>query len=181
MIKRIHQTIFTAICTFALLWYAPTAGADKVKDVNITNTPIDTNVVNGVLVTRDADLPAKQPFQKSTGMVVIFSPDFEKDVPGFVQVPIGKRLVIETVLGRCFAGSANQTNLAILGTTLGGDPEVDYVLPTTPISTNAFTYGGNLRVYADPQTAVNVKFTRNTGSGDSSCRLSISGHFVDVP
>ena len=68
-----------------------------------------------------------------------------------------------------------------VGTT-SNDTELRHVIPETPVLSNAMTLnGGSLRLYADPGTSVNVYVSRSFSQGDSTCEVTLSGHFVDAP
>ncbi len=146
--------------------------------VTVTNTPLPVTVT-GPVSTKDVDNPARHAVQVTTD-VNVFSPNLSATVNSFVNVPSGKRLVIEYVSGRCFLGTLNQQLIVEVGSTLGAGPEARYTLAETRQET-LNVLGGPVRIYADPGTAVNLYFSRDTGAGDASCRVSLSGHLVDVP
>jgi hypothetical protein len=126
------------------------------------------------------DLPM-QPFQKQTGLIDMSSGS--ATVSNFIVVPPGKRLIIETILGRCAFGMPNQVHTFEIGTTVAGGPEVRHVIPQIIASNNinngCFLFGF-VRLYADPGTAVNLFADRNFGGGSSTFRISLSGHLHDV-
>src|SRR5207244_7951687 len=123
---------------------------------------------------------AMQPFQKETGMIAINSGSSDTTVNNFVVIPSGKRLIIETIFGRCYFGAPNEVHMFEIGTTIKGSPEVRHMLPQIMIATNACLIFGSVRLYADPKTAINLYISRNVAAGDSTCHISLSGHFVDV-
>ncbi len=83
-------------------------------------------------------------------------------------VPAGKRLVIENV-------SAHMRVLA------GAEAEVPMVPQGTFGRESHFSATQNMRLYADPNTAVTLSYSRSTTDTTGKVTLGFSGYLVDKP
>ena len=133
--------------------------------------PIPVNVANTV-ATRSDDSPARQPFQTEVGFN--FQGGF--GVAGLIQVPAGKRLVIESmtaVESRSFDKNAysvllsDRTGQAGLSLTPTGDP--------SPVKTQP------VRLTAEAGENVSVSVSSSQAASLSDVSVSVSGYYVDVP
>lgn len=65
---------------------------------------------------------------------------------------------------------------------LGIGSEPSQLIATAQFLSNAMVLNGaGVRLHADPLTLVNVCVSRNFSTGDSTCKVSLSGYFVDLP
>ena len=55
------------------------------------------------------------------------------------------------------------------------------IAPAQFLSNAMVLNGAGVRLHADPLTLVNVCVSRNLSTGDSTCKVSLSGYFVDLP
>jgi hypothetical protein len=123
----------------------------------------------------------KHPFQAS---VEISLPAGTEGQNGFVNVPAGKRLIIEYVSGQAFL-PAGQTALFSVIVSLQGQPTGTWhYLESTVVgpfgSQDCFQCGRLVRLYADAGTVVMLRTDRNAPTGGGLSRMTLSGHLVDV-
>lgn len=173
------------------------APAPPISAVQVVNTPADpvptaaqgTTLVGGnVAVTndftnpigvRDADNPAKQPFQ------VQVNGSFTGDTVNlFFTVPPGKQLVIEQVTATIGDVDAGPHTFNVL-TTAGGT-QVLHQMNTTEVGQFANGLRGavvsqQVRLYADPQTQVRLQANRNVTTGPGGAFVGVSGYLVNLP
>jgi hypothetical protein len=145
---------------------------------------IGGNSASSPLFTRDADNPARQPFQTSlcfsvgTGAFPCSS-----KAPSFLRVPSDRRLVIEFVAGSCQTGPIGGTGLTGLGlgiATTAGGADVIYSLPYS-FGLSELDIAQQTRIYADPGTSVSFGEERGAGGATPSfvtCVLGLSGYTV---
>src|SRR5215207_4673536 len=174
--KRFGSSAFALAFFFALFAFAPAAGYGQ----KTSPTPTSVNVVNTPAV-RDADNPARQPFQSEL---------FLTGVPGsygalqIAQVPAGKRLVIEhvAVSGVTPTGQRIFANLSTgLGSFIAHHPLVVHAQGTNENGEAEFAISQQVRLYADPGTAVTLYATRSSTSGMAVVLYAtVSGYLVDV-
>jgi len=147
-----------------------------------------------VTPVKDVENPALTPFQ-SSGTVTI-DPGFG----GVFGTPVasieeGQRLVVEHVSANCNSPSGNAVTSVSVGITMLTSPSSSvsrtFQIPIRYQGTASFggpTYVGSLatRLYADrglgsSGVGVTGGVLRETGTGSSSCFISISGHTVTLP
>jgi hypothetical protein len=140
---------------------------------------------------RDADNPARQPFQAALGRQLLTS---FGDLNTFeiANVPLGKRLVIEHVSFRLAGGSSSPGEespfaqaVALLETTVNG-VRAQHALRVDRIELFGFRSqelniaSQPIRAYADPGTQVRIHITGISPVNDAQLIfLAVSGHFVD--
>ena len=128
---------------------------------------------------RDGDNPARQPFQKETDLYVT---DGNEGASDFFNVPANKRLVIEFVSSDSDVPNGQFPRI-VLATSVGGLYDYHFIVATrlgAVGGSDEFFASQPTTIYADPGTNVIVGFTRNAFSGLANCRVTVSGHFVDV-
>lgn len=167
-----------------VLGFAASAPAKSSKDVvvvNLPNQPVPTRAT-GVTAVQNVNAPALQPFQAR--LMVNIAPGAE-GTNGFVNIPTGKRLVIEYASAYGYAPLGQVLTFSV-GTKIPG--ETNFTLHNLPATqqdtfgnTNAvFVAGSMVRLYADsPQLLLRVDRTAATGTVHAS--MSISGYLVDLP
>jgi len=129
---------------------------------------------------RDQDNPARQPFQASVDCSTALA-----DCGASVATPGGKRLVVE-YLTLAAAMTANEVaNCSV--TTTAAARIVGHTLPLSPPAVVIrsgpawSTLGLQVRLYADPGSAVRLSCARSGFGGVATFFFSISGHLVDLP
>jgi len=131
------------------------------------------DAVSAVLM-RDADLPARQPFQAT----VIVSLNNFRNQP--VKIPDGKRLVLEyvTIAGETCCGSSQP--LILLNASLGGGTATTFYLQPvqSDVAQNQFYKSEMMKVYAD-QLSVGFGWSGNSPSQLVS-NVALSGHLIDL-
>ena len=159
--------------------------------VNISNTP--TVALSAGTSLRDADNPARQPFQANSTVQLAPGAD---TATNFVPISGSKELVIEYVsgFGEIPIGES-LTNVSVCTSQRGSTPpnqsppEVcHFFIPTVTGSYNG-TVNNNVisaqtRIYGDAcdfPCFVRVQANRNGTNGSGDFHFSISGYFVDVP
>ncbi|MEO8370746.1 MAG: hypothetical protein ABI806_16295 [Candidatus Solibacter sp.] len=131
------------------------------------------DAVSAVLM-RDADLPARQPFQAA---VIVSLNNFRNQE---VRIPAGKRLVVEYVT---IAGGTCCTNtqpLILLNASLNGAAATTFYLQPvqSEVAQNQFYKSEMMRVYAD-QLSVGFGWSGGAPSQLVS-NVAISGHLIDI-
>jgi len=132
----------------------------------------------GFTPVRDVTNPALQPFAHSVNVGFSSNPFIDS-----ILVPAGQRLVIETVSADAVLGSGEAVDFTIVAITNG--VAVVYFLPVA-FSGNFFgadRYSGTqaVRIYADPNSTVQLRAQKNNSSLPGGGTFSISGHFVNLP
>ncbi len=124
----------------------------------------------------------KHPFQAS---VEISLPPGTEGQNGFVNVPTGKRLVIEYVSGQAFLPSGQKALFSVIVSLQGQTTGTWHYLESTVVgpfgSQECFQCGRMVRLYADPGTTVMLRTDRNSPADTGLSRMTLSGHFVSVP
>jgi hypothetical protein len=176
----------------------PIARAAQTVDANIIG-PLDGNgnvkvheqgtasvnaAQTGTWSTRDRDNPALQPYAKLVQVPDIPNGEYTRWVE--IQVPRGKRLVIEDVsaLAQGPAGQAFEISISlvtngenILRTFTGSDNS-----PST-VGDN-YTIGSATRLYIDPGSTFIVQFLRDSHQHDGVFHIAfgtLSGYLIDAP
>jgi hypothetical protein len=156
------------------------------KDVNVVNTP-SVNVANtpGVSVlngsgnpvlTRNVDEPARRAFQAA---VVLILPEGTDVGTQILNIPTGKRLVIEYVTLSSNLPSGQAWTAAGLGTVVDETVVVHRFGPLQQTAAGRFASDKAVRVYADH--FVTFVAERSGASGQGRVDLTVSGYLVDVP
>jgi hypothetical protein len=146
-------------------------------NVNVANTEADPAVV------RDADNPARSPFQAVLCTTASFNGGSVPTCLGAsstLAVPSDRRLVIEYVAADCVQSNVNFIQVS-LGTTVGGVNSNYPVHLAFNVFSTAFLEGGQqTRIYADPGSAVFIADSASGGAlpGSVVCHLRISGHSI---
>jgi hypothetical protein len=161
------------------------AVADKVQAVLVTNTtsePVPVTVQNTTAV-RDADNPARQPFQT---MVNISIPDGGTGGDTSFTVPAGKRLVITYAGTQIVLPPGQQALSAVLWVNYPVTSAVLYPFRadfTAPNVSGEAVYigGGPMTAYSEPGSTVQVTVNRSGTAGTASGVVTVSGYLVDVP
>jgi hypothetical protein len=167
---------------------APPPGEVKVINTStqpvptvITNTPttkIKTDADNPIFV-QDVDNPARQPFQQK--MNFNLADGFSEVCMPIATVPAGKRLVIEYVSAKVNIPGGQKLRALNVFTNLNGDFAYHFLVPTPTGAFNEYVAGQQVRLYADPNTQVNICASRDTGDGIAPVQATISGYLVDLP
>ena len=144
---------------------------------------------NQLVLVRDLDNPARQPVQARASCTInpgSSTPAGNTCESTIFDVPSGKRLVIEYASMQLEFITIGKLMSLDITTTLGGNP-VSHSFPLSSPAVGAAGGGGlarlgqQVRIYADPGTAVMVTGVRTELTGTSFCRFTISGYLVDVP
>jgi hypothetical protein len=186
-VRLVLSVALAAAAGAALVGSRPALGAPPSKDVLVTNPASDPVLVK---VVSNEENPARQAFQDRKRMVI---PDAECCGNAFVDVPAGKRLVIEYASAWSSA-SGSQPFVYEVGTRLSG--QAAHTLHLLPVLQTIFDgnttaiAGQQVRLYADPGPGnVILRAGRSgggcstplSGCGDATVFMTISGHLVDLP
>jgi hypothetical protein len=146
---------------------------------------IGGNSASSPLFTRDADNPARRPFQAALCQAIGLGAtpgECAPSKPNNFTVPSDRRLVIEFVAGSCQTGPIGGTGLTGLslniensvGGTFGG-----YSLPYSFVL-GELDIAQQTRIYADPGTKVVLGLGGSAGSTPTfaTCVLGLSGYTV---
>lgn len=146
------------------------------KDVVVVNTPAEP------VPTKAVDQPAQQPFADVKALA--FDDGEAQKFIEFDPVPGGKRLVIETVTVRTQAAAGQVWDVSMFVTTAGVPVAHNLEAATLQTVTGIDIRSATLpvRFYADAGSEVRLFGHRQGGStGIAGVRVTISGHYVDVP
>ncbi|HEX6625397.1 MAG TPA: hypothetical protein VF064_16910 [Pyrinomonadaceae bacterium] len=174
--KKFGSSVFALAFFFALFAFAPAAGYGQ----KTSPTPASVNIVNTPSV-RDADNPARQPFQSELYLGGAAS---SLNFLEIAQVPAGKRLVIENVAvsgvtptgQRVFAGL-----ITTMGNFIARHPLLVHAQGINENGEAEFVISQQARIYADPGSNVTIYVRRSSTSGASVVwHATISGYLVDV-
>jgi hypothetical protein len=151
--------------------------------VSVTNTP-NVNVGNSA----SAPIPivdmndGRQPFQAST--FVVHPNGTNVDTMNVATIPAGKRLVIEFISVSAQVPPGQHLELATVQTLAGGHGAAHQLLiqaqPDAVIGDDIYRAVQELRLYADPGSTVQVLVRRNSGLGQATFGVTISGYFVNL-
>ena len=122
------------------------------------------------------------PFQAS---VEISLPAGTGGQNAFVQVPAGKRLVIEYVSGDALMPTGQKCLFSVLTSLAGQTTATQHRLETGALgkfgAPDLFRTAQVLRLYAVPGTTVTLRADRDNTTGAATARMSLSGKLVAVP
>jgi len=119
----------------------------------------------------------KHPFQAKLQFTI--DDGFSEVCRDITTVPTGKQLVIEYASGVVRVPAGQNLRQLTIRTKLNGD-FVYHHLPATPTNVyNEFIAGQQVRLYADPNTAVNFCAARNAASDSGKVFVSISGYLME--
>ena len=172
----------------------PTVGIDPAK-----NTVQVANSASGPLAVAITNTPVRRPFQARVNLTI---PDGANAASDRVNVPAGKRLVIENVSALTF-GPQGQGHLLNFTTCVqdtvgetsvpGGFEAHDVVLTTQGLfnGLERLAANQNLLAFADesvqgpngPLTGLDVivNFSRASATGNSGVRVTLTGYVEDIP
>ncbi len=124
---------------------------------------------------------ADQPFQAH---VEISLPANTGGQNGFVQVPAGKRLLIEWVSGESFLPTGQKCLFSVI-TSLAGQPTgTRHYLNSTQMgpfgSQDLARTGQVVSLAADAGTTVTLRADRNVATGQGLARMSLAGRLVTI-
>jgi hypothetical protein len=180
---------------------APTNSTSSVVVTNSAAQPVPTTVTNTVptviansaaqpVPTSNAHDPAFQPFQKSLQVSLTLN-QLDNIFYVLLQVPAGKRLVIENVSGWVDTFQTIGTIPRLALETVAGNSVGYRYLAMTDVghgggAAEDFVVTAPLRMYADPGTAVIVQLRRGVDAnyattGTVSGYVTVSGYFIDIP
>ena len=137
---------------------------------------------------RDVDNGARQPVNFSANIIVNNGSQTGANFTA-VNIPAGKRLVIETL---SFIGivATGETGFITINVTAGagtavGATSATHVIPMVKL-TNAlpgdFIGGiGAFRMYADAGSTVTIIYERGGLTGSETITMNITGHYVNLP
>ena len=127
-----------------------------------------------IVLMRDADLPARQPFQTT----VIVNLNNFRNLP--VRIPEGKRLVVEFVTVSGGACCSTAQPLILLNSSIGSASPTSYYLQPVQSTTVQWQYylSELVKIYAD-QLSVGFGWSGYTPN-QLSANVAISGHLVDI-
>lgn len=105
-----------------------------------------------------------------------------------LNVPVGKRLIIEHASSQVFGPTGQQYRVYIQTTVLttGSSAGRHYLVLTLQITDmsglDIYTASQPMRIYADPSSTVPVSFgvLRDSSFGTATARVTISGYLVDL-
>ena len=174
--KKSGSSVLALALFFALFAFAPAAGYGQ----KTSPTPTSVNVVNTPGV-RDADNPARQPFQAELFLTGI------SGSAGFLQVgqvPAGKRLVIENISVSGVTPTGQRVFVGLI-TTLGDfiarHPLLVHAQGTNETGEAEFVISQQVRLYADPGSNLTFYVKRSSTTGQAVFfYATISGYLVDV-
>src|SRR5260370_11401940 len=151
------------------------AGTPSVQIANSPATPVPV---------RDASRPNRTPFQKA---VCIQIPEGFENGAEFVDVPAGKRLVIEYASAAGFAPIGQKVIFSFITETddaIHPTVNTQHYLLSTPYGTfgnaDAFLVGQVVKLFADPGTSLELFASRSDSTGAANVSFSISGYFEDA-
>jgi hypothetical protein len=164
-----------------------TVGVSSMPAVSLDSTgnavQVANTVANPVAVTNVND--AQQPFQAKTDVQLVVGSNVAGNVP-LATVPIGKRLVIESMSLNGFVPAGQKLENAILTANCTGSATICVwsIVPTDegPWSGSelfgAFQQG---RVYVDAGHTILASASRSDIIGAGTATINISGYLVNVP
>jgi hypothetical protein len=140
-----------------------------------------TNTVANPAIVKDVD-HGQQAWHHSEG---IFLTGNSGEVKTVFSVPVGKRLVIESVSAHVIVTPADSVNDLNFLTTIQvygiGFHEIQVSRQGSDLNGNQVFAGTHaVRAYADPGTNVQVQFGHSNTVGSASAVITLVGHLVDV-
>jgi hypothetical protein len=154
--------------------------------VNIGNTPLPVALPDTPLTVKDADNPARQPWQHRFNLPVFTGTVVTCDT---ADVPAGKMLVIEYVsANEDLLPDAIMTHLDVI-TTQGGTRVRHFFTPSgtgreLAGTARAFVVSQSTRLYSEAGTAsveVCAQIGTDFQSSSGDAQAGLSGYLVDVP
>lgn len=152
--------------------------AQGITPVEITNTASVTVANTTPLAVRDADNPARQPFQSESSESFPAGGD---TINVFFSVPAGKRLVVEQVTASIGVLPGQHALMNVM-TTANGNQVVHFMKPTEQgewVGFQVFVVSQPVRFYADAGTQVRLQVNKNSTVGIGSATVSLSGYLID--
>jgi hypothetical protein len=177
-VRLLAGAVILAAGALAATSSGPAHGAPQ-REVVVANTPSDPALVR---VVASDENPARQPFQDKKRMVL---PDGQCCGNAFVDVPAGKRLVIEYASAWGFA-NGSQSFMYEVGSVVNGETSFtkNHFLPVAQQIQDGNTVaiaGQQVRVYADQGAGRVMLRAGRSGGGESTIFMTVSGYLVDVP
>lgn len=182
--SRAKSIALPVVALFGASLLLNVVGAGKV--VAETMKPLLVQVVNGSAQPVPVIGVPAEPFRGFA--VQIIDSGSVGVVEEITTVPVGKRLVIETMtLGGLSSIGTDITQAELVVDPVGGplgDAQFYHVAfaPVGNSSTSTFYAGThNVRIYADAESRVGFNLVRGATTGFTNMRLTVSGYLVDVP
>ncbi len=127
-------------------------------------------------LVRDADLPARQPFQRN---IIVNLNDFSyQNIP----IPTGKRLVLEyvSVSGGAASTQGGVQPIILINSSVAGSPQMNFYLDMTQSVTAPMQFYKSevVKIYADT-LAIGFGYSGYTPY-QLAAQVQISGHLVDI-
>src|SRR5262249_968687 len=160
-----------AVLALACFSLSSTSQAETPQNVNVVNTP----------TVKDADNPARQPFQQETYGLFVTDGNYYASQT-ICTVSANKRLVIEYVSGYLGLPTGQIARLWLQNTVNNVTASHYMAVNANGAPNNAsveFLVGQPLRLYADPGTDVVVFFSRNDAVGTGSANVTLSGYLIN--
>jgi hypothetical protein len=195
--KYLITAISFAMLIGAFIFSGPLAGNSygapppgEVKVINTSSQPVPTVITNSPIMkiktdadnpvfVKDVDNPARQAFQQKLNFNL--ADGFSEVCMPIATVPAGKRLVIEYVSAKVTIPGGHKLRALNVFTNLNGDFAYHFLAPTPTGVFNEYVAAQQLRLYADPNTQVNICASRDNGDGIAPVQATISGYLVDLP
>lgn len=165
----------------------PTVNVGNTPSVNVTSLPAVQigNSPNNPLQVHDVATPSRAPFQ--TQQTIIVQDGFVGE-NGFVQVPQGKRLVIEYASAEAFVPLGQKLRFSVITQTnvpQQNPANTRHFLPPAALGMSGdhdgFTAGQVVKLFSDPGTIVDLRTDRDQPVGVVTVFFSISGYQEDAP
>ena len=172
---------------FGTLTLLAAVGLFASRPAHTAGGPIPVTVANSSLnvQNRDQDNAARQPFQASTQYIIKDGTNFgsldEANGDLDIKVPLGKRLVIQTV--SCYVVHATAGEVYHISIQpFSYNSSTPYVLPAvTPDGAPLPGVTQSMTLYADPGSTLLWSVGRSTIVGIRTVDLIVCGYLVDVP
>lgn len=160
--------------SFAAITLASAVGGT----VLLTAAPSHAQCPPPPIAVRHGDLLAQQPIQQSWGV------PFDAPGDGEIEVPAGKRLVVEYASLDVSVDSDCRVGFLSVSTRAGGTIATHYVPIASHLefgTRNVEVAGQPIRFYADPGTTVYVAYSVAGTNCSPIGGLAVSGYLVDAP